>query len=130
MVNFSNLVLKELAEDKLADEVFIIPSTWEYLLDSRMPLNDFLQLPEHLLQNEVSLWNGIEICNFNCQMKNIYLQTFLRLFAELPQTPGLISRLDVAAPSVDGSNSTMPFIFPFPTKTFKLKTKTKFEYIR
>ena len=58
-------------------------------------------------------------------MKNIHLQTFFRLFAELPQTPGLISRLDVAAPSVDGSNSTMPFIFPFATKKFKFKTKTK-----
>ena len=64
-------------------------------------------------------------------MKNIYLQTFLRLFAELLQTPGLISGLDVAAPSVDGSNSTMPFIFPFPTKNFKFKTKTKWrKYIK
>ena len=57
--------------------------------------------------------------------KNIDLQTFLRIFAELPQTLGLISGLDVAAPPVDGSNSTMPFIFPFATKTFKFKTKTK-----
>ena len=46
--------------------------------------------------------------------ESLYLQTFLRIFAELPQIPGVISGLDVAASFNDGSNSTIPFIFPFP----------------
>ena len=46
--------------------------------------------------------------------ETLYLQTFLRLIAELPQIPGVISGLEVAAPYDDGSNSSMPLMFPVP----------------
>ena len=59
--------------------------------------------------------------------ETLYLQTFLRLFAESPQIPGVISFLDSAAPFDDGSNSSMPVMsFSVPkNQYFKFKTKSK-----
>ena len=43
----ANFALKELADDKLAEDVFMTPSTWANLLESKVPSNDLRQFPVH-----------------------------------------------------------------------------------